>query len=72
MDGILALVRAGFSEEDILNMTIDKFNLYLNALGRGVTQSRRTSVMDMAGAIAGIFAKDGIEKYLEQLTDNGE
>jgi len=55
-------------EKGVLNLPMDKFWLYTEAEERRRTRERKMLVMDTAGAIAGVFGKDGIESYIKHIS----
>lgn len=69
--GVLLLVYRGFSEKDVLDLPLDKFELYLSVASDLEKVERQKYVIDTAGAVGGLFSKKGVSEYLKKL-DNPE
>lgn len=57
-------------EEKVLDLPLDKFFLYVEAEERRRNGDRKVMISDTAGAVAGIFAKKGVSKYLKLLEED--
>ena len=64
-------MRYGFSEEQLLDMPVDKFRMYMEASREERLLNRREYVADTAAAVGGLFTKNGVKDYLEKSL-NGE
>ena len=54
----------GFTEEQVLDMPLDKYELYLRAEREVDFTRRRKVVIDTSAAIGGLFEKDGVVNYI--------
>jgi hypothetical protein len=56
----------GWTEEQILDMTLDKYDMYMRASHDVDLSYRRQVVMDTQAAIGGAFSKEGVTEYLNE------
>ena len=54
-------------EHEVLNLPLDKFELYVDAALRQRKVHRVQFVADVAGGVSALFSKDGIKKYLDSI-----
>jgi hypothetical protein len=66
--GILLVMSKGFEEVQVLNMAIDKFELYVEAVAKNEMVQRRQFVVDTASAVGGALGGKGFDAYIESLT----
>jgi hypothetical protein len=66
--GILLVMSQGFTETDVLDMAIDKFELYVESVAKNEMIQRRQFVVDTASAIGGALGGKGFDEYVESLT----
>jgi hypothetical protein len=64
IDSIVQLIRFGFAEDEVLNMPVDRFSLYCNAVGRIRAGERRDEISDMVSAIAGALTGKKIKEHI--------
>ena len=60
-------MRAGFTEVEILNWPIDKYEHYLIALFQVELDKRSAFVQDVMGGIGAALSKDGFKTYSQAL-----
>lgn len=65
--GILSVMSNGFTEVQVLDMSIDKFELYVESVARNEMIQRRQFVVDTASAVGGALGGKGFDKYIESL-----
>lgn len=58
----------GFTEIQVLDMAIDKFELYLEASINGELLTRKQHVIDTAAAIGGAMGDKAVKDHLDNLT----
>lgn len=61
----MSLIRNGWREEDVLEMEMDKFNLYIKHTTKHTHHNRYDFVCDVTASIGGAFSKEGITAYLK-------
>jgi hypothetical protein len=66
--GILLVMSKGFEEVQVLDMAIDKFELYVEAVAKNEMVQRRQFVVDTASAVGGALGGKGFDAYIESLT----
>ncbi len=70
MEGILKLKRQGFTIEEIYNLPLDQFRLFLSTIAGLDAQSRIAYVCDTMCAVASLFSKSkASNEYLDELED---
>jgi hypothetical protein len=63
----LTLIGAGFSEEEVLELAIDKFEVYVEQVRKGRLMERAETVIDFAMAASGLFDSKGTKKHVDSL-----
>jgi hypothetical protein len=63
----LKLVSEGFSEDEVLDMPLDKVFLYLEAIHKTEASGRQAAVADLVNAIGIAMSGKGFEKYIKSL-----
>ena len=58
-------MRYGFTEEQVLDMPLDRYKIYLEASQEERRATRRDFVVDVASAINGLFSKKGVQEYID-------
>ncbi len=48
-----------------MNLPLDKFDMYIESVGRSTTMHRKIMVTDTAGAVGGLFTKGELSKYID-------
>lgn len=69
------MIRFGLSEEEVLNLTVDRFELYGASAQRIEASERRNNVLDLVTAIAGSLTGKGLKEhfaYLEKQIEGTE
>jgi hypothetical protein len=66
--GILLVMSNGFEEVQVLDMSIDKFELYVESIAKNEMIQRRQFVVDTASAVGGALGGKGFDAYIESLT----
>ena len=66
--GILLLISQGFTETQVLDMAIDKFELYAESVAKNELLKRRQFVIDTASSIGGALGGKGLDDYIDSLT----
>ena len=66
MTGVLTLKQFGFCEEEVLDMPLDKFVMYLGAAHEVELTRRRGVVLDTNAAIGGAFSEKGVADYINK------
>jgi hypothetical protein len=64
IDSITHLIRFGFTESEVLEMPIDRFSLYCEAVGRIRAGERRDEISDTVSAIAGALTGKKIKEHI--------
>jgi hypothetical protein len=57
----------GFAEDEILDMQLDKFYLYVEAVIRKEFAERKVVVSDLVASIGIALSGKGLKEYLDQL-----
>lgn len=57
------MIRFGLSEEEVLNLPVDKFELYGESAQRIEASERRNNVLDLTTAIAGSLTGKGLKEH---------
>jgi len=63
----LSLVGEGFSEDEVLDMPLDKAYLCLEGANRRIAYRRQEAMSDLVNAIGIAFSGKGLSEYLEKI-----
>lgn len=69
--GVLLLVSQNFTEQEVMDMPLDKYHLYLKAHIKNFNIERASYVADTAQSIGVVFSdkpKEALAKYTKSLT----
>lgn len=65
--GILLVISQGFTETQVLDMSVDKFEIYVKSVTKNEMIQRRQFVIDVASAVGGALGGKGLDTYIESL-----
>lgn len=54
----------GYTEDQVLDMPLDKYQLLVRAAVDLDIARRRNTVMDLSAAVGGLFEKNGVTEYI--------
>lgn len=58
------------SEAEVLELPIDKFELYTQAVLRHRKVERMQFAIDVAGGVSAMFSKDGLKKHMKAISED--
>ena len=67
IDNVVTLIGRGFTEEQVLDMPLNKFFLYVESAGRLMLAERKANVADTTKSIQMALSGKGFKQYMETL-----
>lgn len=66
------LISSGFREEEVLDMALNRFYLYVESASRSRAEARKAEVSDLVAAIQMALSGKGLKEYLNNLSVDGD
>lgn len=65
-------MRFGFSEDEALNLPVDRFEVYCDSMQRIEAGERRNTVVDLVTSIGGALTGKGIKEAIREMDNIAE
>ena len=72
LDSILRIVRFGLTEQEVLNLPIDRFEAYAMSTRRIEAGERHDYVVDLVTAVGGVLTGKGIKEHIKLLSQEAQ